>query len=122
MRHCVNSYLSNWALAPVVSLEELAAGLDPESGSPAFDIPDLGPGADEQLDRDKAIQAVGDFVHSLPPRDQEIVRHVFWHDETQTAIAQRFGVSKMAISKAMARIAKQGRAALAPHRHLALMN
>lgn len=122
MRHCVNSSVLTWALAPVLSLEELAAGLDPDSNSPAFEVPDPCPGADEQLERNQALQAVGDFVRALCPRDQEILRRVFWHDETQTAVAQRLGVSKMAVSKAMTRIAKQGRAALAPHRHLALMN
>lgn len=122
MRHCISSYVLTWALTRVLSLEELASGLDPHSDSPAFDIPDSSPSADEQLERDEAFQAVGDFVRSLPPRDQEIVRRVFWNEETQTAVALRFGVSKMAISKAMRRITKQGRAALAPHRHLVLIN
>lgn len=122
MRHCVNSSVLTWAIAPVLSLEELAAGLDPDGNSPAFEIPDPSPSPEEQLERNQAFQAVGDFVRTLSPRDQEIVRRVFWHDDTQTAVAQRFGVSKMAISKAMARIVKQGRAALTSHRHLALMN
>jgi RNA polymerase sigma factor (sigma-70 family) len=122
MRHGVNSSVLTWALAPVLSLEELAAGLDPDSNWPAFEIPDPSCGPEAQLERTRAFQAVGDFVRALSPRDQEIVRHMFWHDETQTVVAQRFGVSKMAISKAMARILKQGRAALTSHRHLALMN
>ena len=52
----------------------------------------------------------------------EIVRRLFWENETQTDIAADFGVSKMAISKTMARIARQGRVALADHEHLALLN
>jgi DNA-directed RNA polymerase specialized sigma subunit len=107
--------------APPLSLDVLIAGRDADGGT-SFDIPDESSRADEQLEQLQAFTAVDDFVSSLPPRDQEIVKRLFWQDETQTEIAVSFGVSKMAISKVMARIAKLGRAALADHRHLALSN
>jgi RNA polymerase sigma-B factor len=103
--------------APILSLDALTA-CDDANGGPSFDIPDEAPHPDAQLEEVEGRAAVNDFVDSLPPRDQEIVKRLFWQDETQTEIAARFGLSKMAISKAMGRIAKQGRATLADHRHL----
>lgn len=105
------------AFAPALSLDVLTARRDAEGG-PSFDIRDEAPHPDAHLEEAQGRAAVNDFVDSLPPRDQEIVKRLFWQDETQTQIAARFGLSKMAISKAMARIAKQGRAMLADHRHL----
>jgi len=122
MRQSVVSYLFAGAFAPVLSLEELSSRLDPETGNSDFDIPDDGPWPDASLEHDQAHQAVHRFVDSLPARDREIVRRLFWEDTTQTEIAADFGVSKMAISKAVARIARQGRLALADHGHLALLN
>lgn len=103
--------------APVLSLDALSANSNGDGGT-SFDIRDDALCADEQLEQSQAVEAVADFVDSLPARDREIVKRLFWQDETQTQIAASFGVSKMAISKVMARIAKQGRAVLADHRHL----
>jgi RNA polymerase sigma factor (sigma-70 family) len=122
MRHSIYSYLFAGAFAPVLSLEELSSRLDPETGHATFDIPDDSPRPDARLEHGQAHQAVQRFVETLPARDREIVRRLFWENETQTDIAADFGVSKMAISKTMARIARQGRVALADHEHLALLN
>lgn len=107
--------------APTLSLDALTARRDAEGGS-SFDIGDDAPHPDAQLEEAQGRAAVNDFVDSLSPRDQEIVKRLFWRDETQSQIAASFGLSKMAISKAMARIAKQGRAMLADHRHLTFNN
>lgn len=107
------------AFAPVLSLDSLFAHDSGDGGAP-FDISDDGPRPDEQLERSKAIEAVGDFVDQLSARDLEIVRRLFWQDETQAQIAAKRGVTKMAISKALARIARAGRSALADYEHLTL--
>jgi RNA polymerase sigma factor (sigma-70 family) len=107
------------AFAPVLSLDALIAQHD-AAGGPSFDIRDDSPSAEERLEQAQGLAAVHDFVDSLPPLDQEIVKRLFWQDETQTQIAASYGVSKMAISKAMARIGARGRQALAAHEHLAL--
>jgi RNA polymerase sigma factor (sigma-70 family) len=122
MRQSVDSYLFAGAFAPVLSLEELSSRLDPETGHATFDIPDDAPLADVRLEHSQAHEAVHRFVNSLPARDREIMRRLFWEGATQTEIAADYGVSKMAISKAVARIARQGRLALADHEHLALLN
>lgn len=122
MRQSVDSYLFAGAFAPVLSLEELSSRLDPETGHATFDILDSGPPPDTWLEHSQAHEAVLRFVDCLPARDREIVRRLFWEDETRTEIAADFGVSKMAISKVMMRIARQGRLALADHEHLALLN
>lgn len=104
--------------APILSLDALTAQREAEGG-PSFDIVDDSLGPDEQLEQAQGLAAVNGFVDSLPPRDQEIVKRLFWQEQTQTEIAASFGVSKMAISKAIARICKHGRTALAAHQHLA---
>lgn len=108
MSRCSNSSVSIRMPVQVLSIEELAA-----------DFLDDSPRPEEQLERKQASRAVEHFVRGLSPRDREIALSLFWHDQSQTALAQRFGVSKMAINKAMARIAKLGRVALAHHRQLA---
>jgi RNA polymerase sigma factor (sigma-70 family) len=104
--------------APVLSLDALIAGRDADGG-PSFDIRCDAPSIEEQFEQREAVAAVGDFVESLPQREKDIVRRLFWQDETQTDIANSLGVSKMAISKAIARITKRARVALADHQHLA---
>lgn len=122
MRQSANLSFFAGVFAPVLSLDELSSRLDPETGHATFDIPDSASLPDARLEHSQADDAVARFVDSLPARDREIVRRLFWEDETQTEIAADFGVSKMAISKAMARIAQRGCAALADHEHLALLN
>lgn len=109
------------AFAPVLSLDALTAQHDADGG-PSFDIRDESPLPDAQLEQSQGVHAINDFVDSLPPRDQDIVKRLFWQDETQTQIAATYGLSKMAISKAMARIAKLARLALADHQHLTFSN
>jgi RNA polymerase sigma factor (sigma-70 family) len=120
MRHYTDAFVYSRALDPVVSLDKLIDERLDETGTSSFDYPDPSPGPEELLERTQASAAVSAFVASLTPRDQEIVQRVFWRGETQTAVANRFRVSKMAISKAMAKISARGRQALAPYRYLAL--
>ena len=112
MRHGRDSELFFGVFAPVLSLDELSSRLDPETG--AFDIEDDAPRVDEILELAEARAAVRGFVAGLARRDQEIIRRLFWKHETQSQIADSFGVSKMAISKSMARICGRGRQMLAP--------
>ena len=122
MRHSIDLYLFTGVLAPVLSLEELSSGLDPETGHSTFDIPDDAPQPDARLEHLQAHEAVRRFVDALSARDREIVRRFFWGNETQTEISPHFGLSKMAISKTIARITRQGRLALADHEQLAFLN
>lgn len=123
MRQNVDAYLFAGAFAPVLSLDALTSHLDPETGFSTFDIEDdsLNP-THLELERAEAIAAVTRFVDDLPQRDREIVRRLFWEDETQTEIAESYGISKMAISKALARIVRRGQISLAPHENLPFMN
>lgn len=119
MRLKNESYLFPGAFAPVLSLDELAADLEDDAGQIAYILTDPDPLADERLELEQDLKAVNAFVASLSPRDQEIVRRIFWDDESQTEVAARIGISKMAVSKAVARIYERGRGALAAHRHRA---
>lgn len=113
MRQSHDSYLFPGAFAPVLSLDALIAPV--EEGGNAFEIQDPAPVQDEQFAHNQILDAVGRFVDSLSPRDREIVRSVYWDGQTQTEVAVRLSVSKMAISKAIARILKLGRVELAAH-------
>ena len=75
-----------------------------------------------QLECAEAVRAVDQFVNSLTPRERDMLHRAFWGGETQTAIAAHFGVSKMAVSKALRKILKRGRRALAPYGYLASLN
>lgn len=122
MRHHSATYSFAGAFAPVLSLDALTAQPDAD-GFNRFDIADedaLTP--DEQLAQAEGFAALDAFVNALPERDQLIVKRLFWLGQTQTQIAADLGVSKMAISKAVARICRLGRSLLAPHEHLAFMN
>ena len=77
--------------------------------------------AAEQLEADEAANAVLSFVRSLRPREQQIVYRIFWLGETQASVARAFGVSRMAICKALKRISELGRAQLVECQHCALM-
>lgn len=122
MRRDTATYLFPGAFAPVLSLDALTTQPDAD-GINRFDIADedaLAP--DEQIAQAEGFAAVAAFVNALPERDQLIVKRLFWLGHTQAQVAADFGVSKMAICKAVARICRLGRALLAPHEHLAFMN
>jgi DNA-directed RNA polymerase specialized sigma subunit len=116
MRHSTVSQSFAWALPQAVSLEDISApnGRDGDT-HPLYGIADSAPTAAEQIDRARAIADVTKFINTLSTRDQEMVRRLFWFDENQSEVASQFGLSRMAISKAMAKIAKRGRIALAAH-------
>lgn len=103
----IESYVFPGVFAPVLSLESM-----PEAGA---EIVDPEPLPDEHLERQEVRLAVSSFVKSLPPRDQEIVRQLFWDGRSQAEVAANLNVSKMAVSKAMTRIVKRGRTALAAY-------
>jgi RNA polymerase sigma-B factor len=119
MRQQQDSYLFPGAFAPILSLDQLCAeGLDEGNGSKPFDLVDPEPLPDAMLEREESHQAVRRYLGTLTPRDQALLRGVFWDDESQTEVAIKFGVSKKTISKAMNRILRQGRVALAEHEYL----
>lgn len=119
MRRCQDVYLFPGAFAPILSLDELHEAVESGSDDTSLDLTDREPLAEEQVERKEVLRAVNSFVASLSARDQEIVRRVFWGEASQTAVAARFNVSKMAISKAIARICLRGRDTLAAYEYLA---
>lgn len=87
---------------------------DGGASSPYDLLANATPSSDEQLAAGELSSAVSTFLQSLSPRDRELVYSVYWLDELQSTIAARRGVSRMAISKALARIHRLGRIALHP--------
>jgi DNA-directed RNA polymerase specialized sigma subunit len=81
-------------------------------------VRDRSPSVVADLESAETKAMVRRFVDTLPRGEREIARRVFWSGETQTAVAADLGVSKMAVSKAISRIAKRGRNALPQYEHL----
>ncbi len=103
------SYVHPSAFSPVGPLKPWSSQSSDSEDTPWYcNIPDPTPGADEILDGIRLGHALDNFVHSLKPRDRDIVQRVFWKGETQATVARAFGVSSMAISKAMSRICRHG--------------
>lgn len=119
-----------WDAAPAwlafstgVSLEQLLeGGLDGDESFRKIDIKDPAPGPLQTFEIHEVGAAVAAFVDSLGAREREIVDSIFWRDETQTDVARRLVVSKMAVSKALSKILRNGRRRLAVYRTSILMN
>lgn len=120
MRRSISTPVSPGNLVPVVSLDEMLDRVDPDGGRVSFDLIDPSPQPDECAERREIVAALVALWHTLSERDREVFRRVLLEDETQTAVAADMQVSKMAISKAVARIQKKARAALAPRPSLVL--
>jgi RNA polymerase sigma factor (sigma-70 family) len=114
MRHTEGSRVS-YARIQVVSLDEL---ISRDGNAPlAVDLSlyDRSPRPSEVLEQRQAARALGAFLLTLSEREREILERFYWQHESQASIAVDFGVSKMAISKALARVLKRGRHAMAGH-------
>jgi DNA-directed RNA polymerase specialized sigma subunit len=65
-------------------------------------------------------RAVRDFIATLSPRDQDVVRRVFWDGERQAEVARAIGVSRMAVTKIMQKVARLGRTRLSDFQSFSL--
>lgn len=125
MSHIWDTAAPSVVYGQAVSLDGLLAAPSAGDGgdSPAdpFDIANPAPGPLDACEAEEAHVAVGTFVRSLASRDREIVFRLFWLGQTQTEVARYLGVTKMAVSKAMAKIAGRGQRRLAPFRACVIM-
>ena len=102
----------------IVSLDVSCRHADGQEVARVNLISDGAPSVVAQLASLETEVLVRQFVETLPRRDRDIVRRVFWDGETQTAVAADLGVSKMAVSKAISRITKRGRDVLPRCEHM----
>lgn len=58
--------------------------------------------------------AVATFVDGLPPALKQVARLHYWDGLSQAEVARKLGVSRSAVSQAIARINKLGREAITP--------
>lgn len=119
MRQSSNAYLFPGAFAPILSLDEVVAAVDEETGAGSYDLTDPEAGPQAQVEFEEAKAAVNSFLAKLSTRDQIIMQRLFWDERSQTQIAAELNISKMAISKAVARIYRRGRVTLAQYEGLA---
>jgi RNA polymerase sigma factor (sigma-70 family) len=121
MRHAAASRVP-YAPIQVVSLDEF---ISRDGGQPLpvdLSLYDRASRPSEILEQRQAMRALGEFLVTLSDREREIVERFYWHGESQTAIAVDFGVSKMAISKAVKRILERARHAMVGHEPTAERN
>jgi RNA polymerase sigma factor (sigma-70 family) len=102
----------------IVSLDVPFRHADGREDTRASVVCDRSPSVVAHLASAETTAMVLHFVDTLPKREREISRRVFWDGATQTAVAADLGISKMAVSKTISRIAKRGRDALPRYEHL----
>lgn len=85
-----------------------------------FDVADESPSPEERAVQSQLERDTRAFLAALPPRDQVVAYRLYWLRESQSEIASFLGVSRMAVSKAVARISKKGFQALRSHNFSAL--
>ncbi len=70
---------------------------------------------------DSAIACVvRNFLATLSPRDQDVVRRVFWDGECQAEVARTLGLSRMAVTKIIQKVARLGRKRLPEFQNFSL--
>jgi DNA-directed RNA polymerase specialized sigma subunit len=101
-------------IAEPISLECLVpSSTDEDDEGAPFDIADPAQNPEAHCQLRDMGDALAAFVASLRPREQELVHRLFWLGETQSDVGRAWGVSRMAVSKAMKRISQIGRVKLA---------
>src|SRR5262245_52211982 len=113
MRHGITSPVVHGFWAPVESLEALLERLEADGALVPPQLIDPDPRPDEYLEFLQTVNAVIAFTETLSVREREIFHRVVVDEDSQTAVAADLGVSKMAVSKVMARLRRRARGALA---------
>ena len=94
------------------STGSLDAGNDDDSGRPSALIDAVG-ADDPALEAFVYREALRPLLAALPDRDRRIVLLRFFHDRSQTQIAEELGISQMHVSRLLARSLAQLRTGLA---------
>jgi len=106
----LGAFVAHTSIPYTVSLDQLMAGDD--DGSVAQQFVEESASPYDTLACQEQSQNLQKFLQTLSPKERELVRLYFWDDRSQSEIAEMTGVSKMAVSKALARIYAKGRESL----------
>ena len=115
MRHGITSYVVAGFWTPVESLEAFLERREADGSPFPSQLIDPGLRPDQFLEFLQTVNAVIVFTETLSAREHEIFRRVILDEESQTIVAADLCVSKMAVSKAVNRLRRKARAALAPN-------
>lgn len=110
------------ALLPTLSLDALLAAGQSGDDTLPFDVPAQFVAPEERLEEEEVEWAIQQFIDSLPPRQRTILERSFWQHESQASIARGLGVTRAAVSKAMANVCRLGQKRLAAYRHCCLLD
>jgi RNA polymerase sigma factor (sigma-70 family) len=87
----------------------LDASSDDDTPTGVYLVADSGRPPDEEIAVLQLTEAVERFVAGLSPRQQQIVRSLYWDGESQAEIARDLRVTKSAVSQALAKVHRLGR-------------
>lgn len=110
MAHGTTSPVADGFWTPVESLEALLERLELDGAATPLPLIDPGLRPDEYLEFLQTLEIITAFTDTLSGRERAIFTRVMVDQESQTAVATDLGVSKMAISKAVARLQRKARA------------
>lgn len=101
--------------SPFLSVASLDHLLDrTDEVSRPLDIPDPQPAAEVQIDRQRAYDTIHGAVDSLPPRQQTVIRAIYFAGYTVTQTAKLMSISAAAVVKLRTKALKHLLNVLAP--------
>ena len=112
----LDSYIYCSPFLSVRSLDELL-DLPAEDGR-RFDIPDYSPQPDAELDLQRSCDAVNKAVDRLPPRQQAVIRAIYFAGHTVVQTARLLRVSAAAVVKLRTKALKHLMTILTPTREM----
>jgi RNA polymerase sigma factor (sigma-70 family) len=114
MAKALDDYIYCSPFLNVASLDRLLDRPD-ENGRP-FEVRDSRPLPDEQVERQRACDAIHGAVDELPPRQREVIRAIYFGEDTVTQTAQQLHISAAAVVKLRTKGLKHLVTMLAPQR------
>lgn len=103
-------------LMPVASLDAPIDHQVADSPPLVETIKDVSPDVEAVVFANESVCAVAQFMSSLTPRQRDVVRRVFWDEQSQASVARDLQVSRAAVNKMISGVLKLGRAMLAEFR------
>jgi len=73
---------------------------------------------EDSIERQEAQEAVNNFLYSIPLKDREIIKRVYWDGISQAKIARELGVSRAAINKMKRKVLHQGKRELSHFKYI----
>lgn len=114
MAMALDDYIYCSPFLSVISLDQLV-GEALARGS-AFEVPDIRPSVDTELDRARSYETLHSAVEELPPRQRVVILALYFAGHTVTQAARFLKISAAAVIKLRTKALKRLLTLLAPQR------